>query len=182
MSRKKLALKFKKVRKMETTDDVRKECINPHSTGPEKSVTRTPKDCRFFHSCSASLCPLDPEVSKKVWLPEENDTYEICRTPEFAGLQFVKTQRKIANALRKRPGERDDYFTFEMLNRDITVRSKIRGAPSDPPDSTKNAMNWYEKKERMWLIEHPQKKKLSIEEVQRRKSNMKAVRRGRLRK
>jgi len=167
---------------METTDDVRKECINPHCSGPEKSVTRTPKDCKFFHTCSASLCPLDPYVSTKIWLPEENDTEEICRNPEFAGLQFVKTQRKIAKAFKKRPGERDDYFTFEMLNRDITVKSGIRGAPSDPPDTVRNSMAWYEKREKLWLARHPERKKLSMEEVQRRIAHMKALREGRLRK
>ena len=168
--------------KTATTDSTDKEYASPNSTGTEKSVTRTPKDCKFFHSCSASLCPLDPEVSKKLWLPEENDTYKICRNPEFEGLQFIRTQRKIVKALRKRPGERDDYFTFEMLNRDITVKSGIRGAPSDPPDSTKNAKAWYEKKEKLWLAKHPQKKRLSTEEVQRRKTNMKTLREGRLRK
>jgi len=167
---------------METTDDVRKGYVDPHGAGPETSISRSPKDCRFFHTCSASLCPLDPGILTRIWLPEENDTYEICRNPEFAGLQFVITQKKIKKALRKRTAERDDYFTYDMLNRDITVKSGIRGAPSDPPDSTKNAMNWYEKKERMWLIEHPQKKRLSIKEVQRRRSNMKALREGRLRK
>ena len=61
---------------METTDDVRKECINQHGSGPETSVTRTPQDCKYFHTCSASLCPLDPDVSLKIWLPEESDIEE----------------------------------------------------------------------------------------------------------
>jgi len=167
---------------METIDDVRRECINPHGTGSETSISRSPKDCPYYNTCSASLCPLDQDVSKRIWLPEENDTYEICRNPEFAGLQFVKTQKKIRKALRKRTGERDDYFTYDMLNRDITVKSGIRGIPSDPPDSIKNAMSWYERKERLWLAKHPQKKKLSAKETQRRKSNMKALRKGRVRK
>ena len=168
--------------KMETAEDIRKGYVDPHSSGPETIVTRTPKDCKYFHTCSASMCPLDPDVSARIWLPEESNTEEICKNTEFAGLQFIITQKKIRKALRKRTAERDDYFTYDMLNRDITVKSGIRGAPSDPPDSTKNAMNWYEKKERMWLIEHPQKKRLSIKEVQRRRSNMKALREGRLRK
>jgi len=167
---------------METTEDIRKGYVDPHGSSPETFVTRTPKDCKYFHTCSASLCPLDPDVSTKIWLPEENDTEEICRNPEFAGLQFIKTQRKIVKTLRKRSGERDDYFTYHMLDRDITVKSGIRGAPLDPPDSTKNAMAWYEKKEKLWLAKHPQKKRLSTEEVQRRRSNMKALREGRLRK
>jgi len=167
---------------METTEDIRKGYVDPHGSGPETSVTRTPKDCKYFHTCSASLCPLDPDVSTKIWLPEENDTEEICRNPEFAGLQFIKTQRKIVRALRKRPGERGDYFTFEMLNRYITVKSGIRGAPSDPPDTVRDPMAWYEKREKPWLARHPERKKLSMEEVQRRIAHMKALREGRLRK
>ena len=156
--------------------------VSPPSTGSETSITRTPQDCRYFHTCSASLCPLDPDVSTKIWLPEENDTYEICRNTEFAGLQFVKTQRKIVKALRKRQGERDDYFTFEMLNRGITVKSGIRGAPSDPPDNVRDSKAWYERREKSWLARHPERKKLSMEEVQRRRANMKTLREGRLRK
>ena len=167
---------------METTDDVRKECINPHGSGPDTSVTITPKDCKYFHTCSASLCPLDPDILTKVWLPEENDTYEICRNPEFTSLQFVITQKKIRKALRKRTAERDDYFTYDMLNRDITVKLSIRGAPSDPPDNVRDPMAWYERREKLWLARHPERKKLSTEEIQRRKSNMKALREGRLRK
>ena len=163
---------------MGITEIANKGYVDPHNSVPETSISRTPKDCKFFHTCSASLCPLDPDFSKRIWLPEENDTEEICRNPEFAGLQFIKTQRKIVKALRKRPGERDDYFTFEMLNRDITVKSGIRGAPSDPPDSVKDALSWYRKKEKLWLARHPERKELSAKEVQRRKSHMKALRGG----
>jgi len=167
---------------METIEDIRKGYVDPHDTGPETSVSKSPKDCPYYGNCSANLCPLDFGVSNRIWLPEENDTYEICRNPEFSGLQFVKTQKKVRKVLREKMRERDDYFTFEMLNRDITVKSGIRGAPSDPPDSIKNAMSWYERKERLWLAKHPQKKKLSAKETQRRKSNMKALRKGRVRK
>jgi len=142
---------------MTTTEIASRKYVSPHGTGPEKSISRNPKDCKFFHTCPASLCPLDPDVSKRIWLPEENDTYETCRNPEFAGLQFIKTQRKIVKALRKRPGGRDDFFTFEMLNRDITVKSGIKGIPLDPPDTVKDAFTWYRKKERLWIARHPKK-------------------------
>jgi len=167
---------------METAEISNEGYVNPHGSGSETSAPKNPQDCKFFHSCSAGLCPLDPEVSKRIWLPEESDTEEVCRNPEFAGLQFIKTQRKIVKVLRKRPGERDDYFTYSMLNRDITVKSGIRGAPSDPPDSIKDAISWYEKKEKLWLARHHERKKLSMEEVQRRKANMKTLREGRVRK
>jgi len=167
---------------METAKDIRKGYVRPPSTGSETSVSKSPKDCPYYDNCSANLCPLDSIVSKRIWLPEENDNYEICRNPEFAGLQFIKTQRKIVKALRKRPGERDDYFTFEMLNRDITVKSGLRGAPSDPPDNVRDPLAWYERREKLWLARHPERKRLSTEEVQRRIAHMKTLRQGRLRK
>ena len=167
---------------MGTSEIANKGYVDAHGVSPETSISRSPKDCKFFHTCSASLCPLDPDVSKRIWLPEEDDTEEICRNPEFAGLQFIKTQRKIVKALRKRPGERDDYFTFEMLNRDITVKSGLRGAPSDPPDNVRDPLAWYERREKLWLARHPERKRLSTEEVQRRIAHMKTLRQGRLRK
>jgi len=167
---------------MEKTEGVNKGYVNFYKNNSEITVLKTPQDCKYFHNCSANLCPLDPEISKKVWLPEEDDTEEICRNPEFAGLQFIITQKKIRRALRKRPGECDDYFTFEMLNRDIIVKSGIRGAPSDPPDNVRDPMAWYEKREKLWLARHPEREKLSKEEVQRRIAHMKTLRQGRLRK
>jgi len=166
---------------MENTEIANKEYADSHGASPEAPISRSPKDCRFFHTCSASLCPLDPDVLR-IWLPEEDDTYEICRNPEFSGLQFIKTQRKIVKGLRKRPGERDDYFTFEMLNGDFTVKSGIRGVPLDPPDNVRDPMAWYERREKLWLARHPERRKLSTEEVQRRIAHMKTLREGRLRK
>jgi len=158
---------------MEKTEGVKKGYVNFYKNNSKITVLKTPQDCKYFHNCSANLCPLDPEISKKIWLPEEDDTEEICRNPEFGGLQFIKTQRKIVKALRKRPGERDDYFTFEMLNRDITVKSGIRGAPSDTPDNVRDPIAWYEKREKLWLVRHPERKRLSTEEVQKRIAHMK---------
>ncbi|MEM0135157.1 MAG: hypothetical protein QXU18_08035 [Thermoplasmatales archaeon] len=131
-----------------------------------------PENCKFYDSCSASLCPLDFQMSKKVWLPEESD--EICKNREFAGLQFIKTQKKVARAVKKRNEDRDDYFSFAMLDRDITVRSGIRGIP-EPPDTVKDSMKWYLDKERKWLLEHPVKKQLSLEEIERRRQRMKTL-------
>jgi len=151
---------------METAEDIRKGYVRPPSTGTETFTSRSPKDCKYFHTCSASLCPLDPEVSTKVWLPEESDTEEICRNPEFAGLQFVITQKKIRKALRNRTEERDDYFTYEMLNRNFIVRPGIRGVPSDPPENVKDSMAWYAEKEKVWLRRHPERK-LSRDDIEK---------------
>jgi len=163
---------------MTTTEIANKGYINPHGSVPETFVSKAPQDCKYFHNCSANLCPLDLEISKRIWIPSENDTYEICRNPEFAGLQFIKTQRKIVKALRNRQGGRDDYFTFEMLNRDITVKSGIKGIPLDPPDTVKDAFTWYRKKEELWIAHHPEKRELSLKEIQRRKVQMHALRGG----
>ena len=163
---------------MTTTEIDNKEYAETHGSSPETSISKAPQDCKYFHNCSANLCPLDLEISKRIWIPSENDTYEICRNPEFAGLQFIKTQRKIVKALRKRPGGRDDYFTFEMLNRDITVKSGIKGIPLDSPDTVKDAFTWYRKKEELWIAHHPEKRELSLKEIQRRKVQMHALRGG----
>jgi hypothetical protein len=164
--------------KMITTKSLEMAYVSPLGSGTETSVSKSPKDCPYYDNCSANLCPLDSIVSKRIWLPEENDTYEICRNPEFASLQFVKTQKKIRKALRKRTAECNDYFTYDMLNRDITVKSGIRGVLSDPPDNVRNPMAWYERREKLWLANHPERKKLSMEEIQRRIAHMKTMREG----
>jgi len=144
----------------------------PLGSAPETSISRSPEDCKFFHTCSASLCPLDPDVSKRIWLPEEDDTREICRNPVFAGLQFVITQKKIRRALRNRKQERDDYFTYEMLNRNFIVRPGIRGVPSDPPENVKDSMAWYARKEKAWISKHPERK-LSRDDIEKLTSRFK---------
>jgi len=158
--------------KTATTDSTDKEYVSPEGTGPEKFVTRTPKDCKFFHTCSASLCPLDLEISKRIWIPSENDTDEICRNTEFSNLQFIKTQKKIRRTLRNRKQERDDYFTYEMLNRNFIVRPGIQGAPSDPPENVKDSTAWYARKEKAWISKHPEIK-LSMDDIEKLKSRFK---------
>ena len=163
---------------MTTTEIASRKYVSPHGTSTETSISKTPQDCKYFHNCSANLCPLDLEISKRIWIPSENDTYEICRNTEFSNLQFIKTQKKIRRTLRNREKERDDFFTFEMLNRDITIKSGIKGIPLDPPDTVKDAFTWYRKKEKIWIARHPEKKELSAKEIQRRKVQMHALRGG----
>ena len=137
-----------------------------------------PESCKFFDSCSTSLCPLDPRVKEMQWCPEENDTDGICKNREFAGLQFIRTQKRIARATRNKRREREDYFSFEMLNRNIVVRSGIEGIP-DPPDTIKDPEKWYSDKESKWTLNHPEKKQLSDIEIEKRRSRMKEVRKAR---
>jgi hypothetical protein len=134
-----------------------------------------PEGCKFFDSCSVNLCPLDPRLKEILWCPEENDSDGICKNREFAGLQFVRTQKRIARATRNKRREREDYFSFEMLNRNIVVRSGIEGIP-DPPDTIKDPEKWYSDKERKWILNHPEKKQLSSEEIERRRLRMKSIR------
>ncbi|MEM4091071.1 MAG: hypothetical protein QXQ46_10115 [Thermoplasmatales archaeon] len=134
---------------------------------------KRPEDCKLYSGCSSALCPLDPGLKEMIWCPEENGPGDICRNPEFRDMQFVKTQRKIAKAVKKRNEERDDYFTYDMLNRDIVIKSGIRGISE--PSNTKDPMKWYLDKERKWLLEHPVKKQLSLEEIERRRQRMKTL-------
>ncbi len=161
--------------KIRSSEIANKGYVDLHGACPETSISRSPKDCKFFHKCSASLCPLDPDISNRIWLPEENDTQEICRKPEFAGLQFIVTQKKIRRALRNSKQERDDYFTFKMLNRNLIVRPGIRGIPSNPPENFKDSMAWYARKEKAWISKHPEIK-LSKDDIKKLTSRFKKER------
>jgi hypothetical protein len=138
-------------------------------------ISRAPNDCKFFPTCSSNLCSLDPDIKTKVWNPEENDFDEMCRNPEFASLQYVKTQKKISRLVRKHKGDRDDFFTFEMLNRDIVVKSGIHGIP-EPIESIRDTTKWHFIKETRWISIHPKMKQLSDEEIERRRERMKSIR------
>ena len=140
-----------------------------------ENKTTGPESCKFFESCSANLCPLDPRLKEMLWCPEENELDSICKNREFSGLQFTRTQKRIARSTRNRRREREDYFFFEMLNRNIVVRSGIEGIP-DPPDSIRDYEKWYSAKERKWILNHPEKKQLSGEEIERRRLRMKSIR------
>ncbi|MGC9124111.1 MAG: hypothetical protein ACP5IB_08640 [Thermoplasmata archaeon] len=76
---------------------------------------------------------MDPDIRSRVWCPDDD---EICRNPEFKTMQFIITQRKITRVVRKDTGDKEDYFTFDMLNRNIIVKKGIRGI-SEPPDTVK---------------------------------------------
>jgi len=157
---------------MEKTEGVKKGYVNFYKNGSKITELKTPQDCKYFHNCSANLCPLDLEISKRIWIPSENDTDEICRNSEFSNLQFIKTQKKIRRTLRNREKERDDFFTYGMLNRNIIVRTGIMGIFQDPPENTKDPMAWYAKKEREWISNHPEIK-LSKNDIQKLTSRFK---------
>lgn len=120
----------------------------------EKETTG-PESCKFFDSCSANLCPLDSRLKEMLWRPEENESDDICKDPEITGLQFVRTQKKIRKATRKKDQNRDDYFSYEMLNRDFVVRKGTEGIDPDLPDPVKDPWKEYRKREEAWLRHHP---------------------------
>lgn len=44
--------------------------------------------CSKFESCSAPLCPLDPEIAKRVWYSEE----DVCHYNKH---RWIKKQKSI---------------------------------------------------------------------------------------
>jgi len=103
-------------------------------------------NCPRFEQCSAPLCPLDEKGSLPgVWYPDE----EICKkTP---APKWVRRQRKIA----KKTGNKDTYFTYEMLSRDCKIAKGIVGLDPDKDDQMQSMK---------WLSMHPVKRELSIAE------------------
>jgi len=138
---------------MNETENMEKAYNSPHGTGTK--IASNPRDCKYWDSCSSNLCPLDPDIQNKVWCPEEQEYNEICRNPEFQNLQFIVTQRKIARALRNNLQDREDYFNYEMLNRNIIVKRGIKGIP-EPPETIKDSMKWYREHELKWIQNHPE--------------------------
>ena len=82
----------------------------------------TDKNCKFYESCSAPLCPmlLDKQNTNYIWYPDE----EICR--KIKGLpSWVKQQRKIAK--KAKPENCCYYFILDMLKVRFRVASSVRG-------------------------------------------------------
>ena len=102
-----------------------------------------PDQCRHFDSCSASLCPLDPEHLKiECWYPDEG----ICRLKNVPN--WVKIQKKIS----KRTKDNNKYYNYKMLNQNCKICRGILGLNPDKPE---------ESQLEDWLKKHPSKKALS---------------------
>lgn len=101
-----------------------------------------PRQCKRFEACSAPLCPLDESsLATGLWYPDE----EICKRRGFQQTRWLKNQKKIA-----RVGSYDNgYFTKEMMDRRLTVKTGIRGI-----DPNRNGPRQIKK----WLREHPDRK------------------------
>jgi hypothetical protein len=101
-----------------------------------------PKSCPLYARCECPLCPLSTD-SNQVWYSED----EVCKNPQF---------KVITNSMKKlkRKGGQG-YFTLEMLNKDFIVRKGIEGIDPDIPDTVKDPLREYQRREKAWLRKHP---------------------------
>jgi hypothetical protein len=99
--------------------------------------------CRYFDSCSAPLCPEDPDsLQSCAWFPDE----ESCHRGDLKGLAWLRRQRKIARVTGGDPAR--GCFTFAMLYRDCRISKAIKGVDPDrgPPGHLEGE----------WLTAHPE--------------------------
>lgn len=105
----------------------------------------TSSECRLYESCSAPLCPLDPNsLEKGIWYPDE----EICQARRFSRLVLVRQQEKIAKCASRK----DRYFHPLMLQRRCTVKPGITGLDPDQEEGPQL---------QRWLDGHRERKGLS---------------------
>ena len=94
--------------------------------------------CKYFDSCSAPICPLDPDSMKHaIWYPDE----EICRNEEFKDLLWIENMRKIKEAIKILKNA-NFYFTVEMLDRKLVIDSKVKGIDPDSKNTDKQEADW----------------------------------------
>jgi len=117
--------------------------------------------CPFFDSCDAPICPLDENKGKAIWYSDE----AICKNPEYSGLDFIITQKKIAKVNKTHSVK--GYFTLKMLNQKIIVRSGIQGINEDTPIGSSFTL------EENWSRKH---KPISKERLEKMRINIKKIR------
>ena len=119
------------------------------------------KNCKYFDSCSAPMCPRDADTSKTTWFADE----PVCRLHDVP--EWVKRQRKIA---KTGADETAGCFTLSMLERRCVIGKKISGID---PDGTETER---EDAERNWLEKHPPVKPKSDEEREKLAARMRRLR------
>lgn len=113
------------------------------------------KDCRYFDTCSAPLCPLDVEsLECGLWYPEE----DVCRK---SGIDWIRKQRRIKN----KTNSPDKYFTHKMLIHNCRIST-----------CGINPANDRHKEEKKWISDHPVKKQISEKKRKELSERMKKVR------
>ncbi len=102
-----------------------------------------PESCPLYQKCECPLCPLS-DNPMQVWYSED----EICKNPDFETISrsMKKLKRKAAHG----------YFTLDMLKRDFIVRKGVEGIYPDLPDTVKDSLKEYERREKAWLGKHPE--------------------------
>ena len=103
----------------------------------------------YFDSCNAPICPLDENKGKVIWYSDE----AICKNRDFSDLEFIKTQKKIAKLNKTHVV--NGFFTYNILNRSLRVRSGLEGLNEDTD------FNKLSKYEHDWILRH---KGISIEQ------------------
>lgn len=74
------------------------------------------EDCNLFLTCSANICPLDPDKHLRNWFPGE----DVCRARAMKDVPFIRRQRKIN---RTRPqGLEDQALTVDYLTATAPVK------------------------------------------------------------
>ena len=92
------------------------------------------RECRYFETCSAPLCPLDPEsLDHGLWYPDE----QICKRDNMPG--WVKRQRKLKSRIK--PGS---YFTVPMLSHRCSLRGGTVGLDPDR-ERADQERDWFKK-------------------------------------
>lgn len=91
------------------------------------------KNCKHFDTCSATLCPMEPEKCEYgIWYPDE----EICRLRSIKA-PWIRKQKKIV----KRGASFDKgYFTVKKLNSLKYIRKAVHGANPDASWQFKKGM------------------------------------------
>ncbi|WP_022671350.1 hypothetical protein [Hippea alviniae] len=109
--------------------------------------------CPRFNTCSASICPLNPNRHKAVWYPDE----EICKNREMVKrFRFIRVQRKI----QKRAVNRDTYYTLRMLEEITGVRKETKGlSPETVSDES-------------WITQRKKQKEKKLRNAQIRKTTI----------
>ena len=116
------------------------------------------KTCSCYLKCAVPLCPLDRDIERRMWLPNE----PICAAKQFGGLDWVRNQRKI----KKRAVDKSRYFTIEMLKQNCRIRTGIKGlSPNVRCDNE-------EKQVQKWLSKHPPQRSISPEERKKFREEM----------
>ena len=100
------------------------------------------KECLYFDSCNAPICPLDENKEKAIWYSDE----AICKNRKFSNLDFIKTQKKISKLNKKY--EVIGFFTFKMLNRSLIVKKGLEGLNEE------SDFNKLRKYEQNWILRH----------------------------